>query len=114
MIRRPPRSTLFPYTTLFRSHPAFAGQRHQGDREPLLENLATVRPHAEPADIDDMDRAGEKTDRLSAQKGRADDRQIMQMATGKPRVIGDVVVALSHRVEREGGEEMLDRGGHRI
>src|SRR2546430_10035387 len=22
MIRRPPRSTLFPYTTLFRSHPA--------------------------------------------------------------------------------------------
>src|SRR2546430_7803689 len=24
MIRRPPRSTLFPYTTLFRSHPALA------------------------------------------------------------------------------------------
>src|SRR2546426_8680722 len=24
MIRRPPRSTLFPYTTLFRSHPAAA------------------------------------------------------------------------------------------
>src|SRR2546430_8944902 len=24
MIRRPPRSTLFPYTTLFRSHPGFA------------------------------------------------------------------------------------------
>src|SRR3712207_8916415 len=25
MIRRPPRSTLFPYTTLFRSHPLFGG-----------------------------------------------------------------------------------------
>src|SRR3989442_5780858 len=25
MIRRPPRSTLFPYTTLFRSLPAFRG-----------------------------------------------------------------------------------------
>src|SRR5256885_5345230 len=25
MIRRPPRSTLFPYTTLFRSHPRAAG-----------------------------------------------------------------------------------------
>src|SRR5438309_8583018 len=24
MVRRPPRSTLFPYTTLFRSHPAAA------------------------------------------------------------------------------------------
>src|SRR3712207_7329400 len=27
MIRRPPRSTLFPYTTLFRSHPAVGGAR---------------------------------------------------------------------------------------
>src|SRR5580698_1634706 len=26
MIRRPPRSTLFPYTTLFRSHPGDVGQ----------------------------------------------------------------------------------------
>src|SRR5690625_6400132 len=26
MIRRPPRSTLFPYTTLFRSLPLFGGQ----------------------------------------------------------------------------------------
>src|SRR5256885_8959227 len=25
MIRRPPRSTLFPYTTLFRSHPSILG-----------------------------------------------------------------------------------------
>src|SRR3712207_8529105 len=27
MIRRPPRSTLFPYTTLFRSRIAFSGMR---------------------------------------------------------------------------------------
>src|SRR5258708_30947585 len=27
MIRRPPRSTLFPYTTLFRSHQVLARQR---------------------------------------------------------------------------------------
>src|SRR5256884_5501602 len=27
MIRRPPRSTLFPYTTLFRSHGRFAGDK---------------------------------------------------------------------------------------
>src|SRR2546426_4586591 len=30
MIRRPPRSTLFPYTTLFRSHDAPAGE-HRAD-----------------------------------------------------------------------------------
>src|SRR3712207_7737382 len=28
MIRRPPRSTLFPYTTLFRSEGAYGAQRH--------------------------------------------------------------------------------------
>src|SRR2546430_15437392 len=31
MIRRPPRSTLFPYTTLFRSHP---GRGIRGARRP--------------------------------------------------------------------------------
>src|SRR5215204_7272918 len=30
MIRRPPRSTLFPYTTLFRSRDADPGVRHAG------------------------------------------------------------------------------------
>src|SRR6266480_5369344 len=33
MIRRPPRSTLFPYTTLFRSNPDRAGRPHE-DRAP--------------------------------------------------------------------------------
>src|SRR2546430_10178729 len=40
MIRRPPRSTLFPYTTLFRSRPirrrAGGGVRRHGEREFLL------------------------------------------------------------------------------
>src|SRR3712207_8613447 len=40
MIRRPPRSTLFPYTTLFRSQPVVqldrGGQQH-GLRERLLD-----------------------------------------------------------------------------
>src|SRR2546430_13062949 len=32
MIRRPPRSTLFPYTTLFRSSPGGRGQRRRRER----------------------------------------------------------------------------------
>src|SRR3989475_1783854 len=41
MIRRPPRSTLFPYTTLFRSLRDVDPVRHEGDldREPLLVHL---------------------------------------------------------------------------
>src|SRR2546429_6770286 len=33
MIRRPPRSTLFPYTTLFRSRPGPLEQRPDGGRQ---------------------------------------------------------------------------------
>src|SRR2546430_4508514 len=39
MIRRPPRSTLFPYTTLFRSE-----ADHRELREQALERLESVRP----------------------------------------------------------------------
>src|SRR2546427_1973927 len=34
MIRRPPRSTLFPYTTLFRSDPTVADRRPAGPQVP--------------------------------------------------------------------------------
>src|SRR2546422_4731528 len=45
MIRRPPRSTLFPYTTLFRS---FGHGAHPDAREPCIErrrNLDVVESH---------------------------------------------------------------------
>src|SRR3712207_8621569 len=47
MIRRPPRSTLFPYTTLFRSShkmgiPIYLGKDASG--EPLIDDL-TKMPH---------------------------------------------------------------------
>src|SRR3712207_6929726 len=43
MIRRPPRSTLFPYTTLFRSDRLFAGEREpRALAELLLERQGIV------------------------------------------------------------------------
>src|SRR2546422_8336955 len=39
MIRRPPRSTLFPYTTLFRSF----GEQRGGQRPPFTFNLDAVQ-----------------------------------------------------------------------
>src|SRR5688572_32685907 len=41
MIRRPPRSTLFPYTTLFRSRQP--GRGHQRRHEPRRRELRLVR-----------------------------------------------------------------------
>src|SRR5438552_6056136 len=42
MIRRPPRSTLFPYTTLFRSHPFRRRMQLGGDDD------SRVRPERAP------------------------------------------------------------------
>src|SRR2546422_1186403 len=46
MIRRPPRSTLFPYTTLFRSLSAALGEEPEGDRSGDFGRLG-ARPGAE-------------------------------------------------------------------
>src|SRR3712207_7136953 len=52
MIRRPPRSTLFPYTTLFRSAgaPAEGGGRPggAGGRRPTRRTSAPARPRPRP------------------------------------------------------------------
>src|SRR5256885_9722758 len=53
MIRRPPRSTLFPYTTLFRSHRAVERRQHARVRLPEQSAAAHRRERArgqQPAD----------------------------------------------------------------
>src|SRR5438034_7721698 len=63
MIRRPPISTLFPYTTLFRSHgePALAVTQPQAAPEPHLQAVARSQVHRE------IDRCGDrKSTRLNS------------------------------------------------
>src|SRR5256885_7774187 len=43
MIRRPPRSTLFPYTTLFRSHDGRSGPRLAGEGNGIHIGVARQR-----------------------------------------------------------------------
>src|SRR2546430_11383409 len=50
MIRRPPRSTLFPYTTLFRSDVGFAYPRPERSREGGF-SLAGVSFTIEPGEV---------------------------------------------------------------
>src|SRR2546426_8447128 len=55
MIRRPPRSTLFPYTTLFRSRdlvgPGDANEQ-VGKREAIVPHEEVVPPHVRDLGID--------------------------------------------------------------
>src|SRR5436309_8509249 len=79
MIRRPPRSTLFPYTTLFRSGPGRAGRRAPPDRqEPQPRGPQAGRPAAgaavEAADLQrgrqggDAQRSEEHTSELQSRE----------------------------------------------
>src|SRR3712207_7815907 len=56
MIRRPPRSTLFPYTTLFRSERLQEDDRLLGDRRPRLRRVVRVVQ----ADADEVLHAGDR------------------------------------------------------
>src|SRR3712207_8728438 len=61
MIRRPPRSTLFPYTTLFRSHAA-GPLRHGGPPDPL-DRLVLLRRRAEDDPLELLRRAAAQAHR---------------------------------------------------
>src|SRR5947209_15578892 len=71
MIRRPPRSTLFPYTTLFRSDEI--GRDDQPDEEierrrprPPREAVVTCRLHAEQRGLREPAEADRKSTRLNS------------------------------------------------
>src|SRR3712207_8387439 len=77
MIRRPPRSTLFPYTTLFRSRlAAAAGSVFQGlraptvaeVREPFADRLGSEGGDPEPQDRLCAPRSEEHTSELQSRQ----------------------------------------------
>src|SRR3712207_7042361 len=65
MIRRPPRSTLFPYTTLFRSGgPALAAEERAGDAARGVHPLLDVDRQREEVEV--VLRADRKSTRLNS------------------------------------------------
>src|SRR5258708_35830157 len=64
MIRRPPRSTLFPYTTLFRS--LAADPELEQDRVGALGALVQVAGPAHPGGMDQQPRSEEHTSELQS------------------------------------------------
>src|SRR5690242_21102822 len=63
MIRRPPRSTLFPYTTLFRSPPGDRGSDgcRQVRRDPDMGALVPPRRGTRPSRHDNHERPSRRT-----------------------------------------------------
>src|SRR2546422_8256242 len=66
MIRRPPRSTLFPYTTLFRSVPAGEGAILGGEDEHSRPGSAAFRNYEIGRAIENHTRSEEHTSELQS------------------------------------------------
>src|SRR2546422_5059965 len=70
MIRRPPRSTLFPYTTLFRSHPTrwldVEREHDAGEWTVLPERLRSELPRAAGKPLPVVERSEEHTSELQS------------------------------------------------
>src|SRR2546422_9641936 len=69
MIRRPPRSTLFPYTTLFRSRPAVQDPAHSASDGREREPTQAVRQPLEPAGLHERQQRDRKSTRLNSSHG---------------------------------------------
>ena len=61
-----------------------------------------------------MGGAGEGADHPAFAEHRRHHREVVQMAAGEPRVVGDVDIALAHDLVGVAGEEVLHRNGHRV
>src|SRR2546425_5873367 len=63
MIRRPPRSTLFPYTTLFRSH--VDARRHPSRADDAVVHDPMLALHRDPR-VEGVERSEEHTSELQS------------------------------------------------
>src|ERR1017187_3319602 len=97
MIRRPPRSTLFPYTTLFRSHDEH-GVLLEAEAAPPADRWVTALARSLPSDGGDLPPA-------AAPPLRIESRSLPRGNAGHPvgQPVPDVPVCATHRMRRVAG-----------
>src|SRR5690349_22395786 len=66
MIRRPPISTLFPYTTLFRSHPVDRDRLEDGERDVARAGRHVDEEVVEGPPVDPAEELDRKSTRLNS------------------------------------------------
>src|SRR2546430_7500892 len=89
MIRRPPRSTLFPYTTLFRSEPHVDDdQAAEGRAQPVRRPLLADVHHREHADDDQHEQLDPELDLVVVLvgEGREQDRKSTRLNSSHSQI----------------------------
>src|SRR3990167_10595568 len=106
MIRRPPRSTLFPYTTLFRSdrhvHRAVGGlERPEASHQERVERHVPVVVGREPRDaLDDPGRLPERLQIFPQAAERAHDVEVVDPERVAPARVEEDQLAEREQLER--------------
>src|SRR5256885_16786181 len=112
MIRRPPRSTLFPYTTLFRSRAparyAVQGGRQRAIRDRRENPRHARRLHRALAGARRQDQARERRRRQGAARRAPRGRARAQLVDGTEGRLGG---GMRRRGGRGGGHLLAGRGG---
>src|SRR3712207_9551372 len=104
MIRRPPRSTLFPYTTLFRSSSITSiSQTDRSSLSRIVGNILTEKPHLRPEDQQLLKLLAEK-------EGAVFESEIRS----KFQIPKTTIWRLVKRLEREERAEIRKAGGQNL
>src|SRR2546427_3309458 len=98
MIRRPPRSTLFPYTTLFRSPFPAARRLPGGHQEPAGRRHDQARGERRPRAADE-DRSEEHTSELQSQSNLVC-RLLLEKKKKKKTNISDITQSMKRELQR--------------
>src|SRR3712207_8017334 len=118
MIRRPPRSTLFPYTTLFRSLLHAEDDAVADLRDRLDRGVDVRRPHADAAAVQGGvraagDDAGAALGDLHPVAVPPDAGPRLEVGLAVPGPVGVVPEAQRHRGHRLGDDQLAELLGHR-
>src|SRR5258708_31022779 len=92
MIRRPPRSTLFPYTTLFRSRPPEVAPRRRGPHLPAGPRRGRVAHGQQPC-VHDPPRTG----RLGPRRARCPEDRKSTRLNSSHQIISYAVFCLKKK-----------------
>src|SRR5216683_7834782 len=115
MIRRPPRSTLFPYTTLFRSHRTIRRLVLEEDHRVGIAQRRSEHPRhiARRARYDDLEAWDVRVERLDGL--RVIQRSVDRAAPGHPDHERHAVAAVAAVADaRRLVDDLLERGGAEI